>query len=261
MNEFWLYNIKELINKDNITKLVPLKNDSFVEQLNTLSRSIIVITLFAFLLTRSLRYLLTGLLCLLAIIIVFKSKSKLTKEGFLPGMPGMPPGAPGGMPGMPGAPGGMPGAPGGMPGMPGMPGNEEPSALMELEKEVKEREKMFKKMEKENNKRTMPSKKNPLMNVLLPEIQDDPDRLPAAKSYEPKIEKKINKAASDPKLFSDLGDNISFNQSMRNFYTTASSTVPNSQRDFANFCYGNMASCKDNDYIQCNKNNERYTRF
>ena len=77
MTEFWLYNIQELINKDNITKLVPLKNDSFVEQLNTLSRSIIVITLFAFLLTRSLRYLLTGVLCLLAIIIVFKSKSKL----------------------------------------------------------------------------------------------------------------------------------------------------------------------------------------
>ena len=253
MTEFWLNNIQELINKDNITKLVPSKNDSFVEQLNTLSRAIIAITLFAFLLTRSFRYLLTGLLCLLAIVIVFKSKGKETKEGFLPGMGGMP-----GMPGMPGSPGAMPGMTAG-PG--GMPSNEEPSALVELEKEVKEREEMFKKREKENNKRTMPNKKNPLMNVLLPQIQDDPDRLPAAKSYEPKIEKKINKAAADPKLFGDLGDNISFVQSMRNFYTTASSTVPNSQRDFANFCYGNMASCKDNDYLQCYKNNERYTRF
>ena len=252
MTEFWLNNIQELVNKDAITKIIPSKEDSFVEQLNTLSRAIIVATFIAFVITRSLRFLLTGVLCLLAVIIVFKSKSKSNKkEGFLPGL-GMPAG-PGGMPGMPAGPGGMPGMPGA--------GAGEPSALVELEKQEKEREEMFKKREKENNKRTMPTKDNPLMNVLLPQIQDDPHRLPAAKSYEPKIEKKINKAAADPKLFGDLGDNISFVQSMRNFYTTASSTVPNSQRDFANFCYGNMASCKDNDYLQCNKNNERYTRF
>ena len=266
MTEFWLNNIGSLINKENILKLVPSKDDSFEEQLNSLTRTVLIVTLSIFAFTRSFKYLLSGLLCVLAIVIVYKSKSK--KEGFLPGMPGMPGGGPpGGMPGMPGGgpPGGMPGMPGGGPpgGMPGMPGGapQQPASLIELEKIEKNREEMFKKREKENKKRTMPTKKNPLMNVLLPQIQDDPHRPQAAKSYEPKVEKKINDVAADPRIFSDLGDNINFIQSMRNFYTTASSTVPNSQKDFAEFCYGNMASCKDNDYLQCYKNNERYIKI
>jgi len=40
---------------------------------------------------------------------------------------------------------------------------------------------------------------------------------------------------------------------MRQFYTTANTMVPNSQKDFAQFCYGNMASCKDGDVEMCLK--------
>ena len=102
-----------------------------------------------------------------------------------------------------------------------------------------------------------PTKKNPLMNVLLPEIQYDPQRKSAAPAFNPAVEKEINESVADPRLFLDLGDNIAFDQSMRNFYATANTTIPNNQTAFAEFCYGNMPSCKDGDYLQCSKNNYR----
>ena len=67
-----------------------------------------------------------------------------------------------------------------------------------------------------------PTQKNPLMNVLLPEIQYNPQRkAAAAPAFNPTVEKNINKEVADPRLFLDLGDNIAFDQSMRNFYATA----------------------------------------
>ena len=56
------------------------------------------------------------------------------------------------------------------------------------------------------------------------------------------------------KLFNDLGDKFQFEQSMRQFYSTANTRVPNNQKDFAQFCYGNMASCKEGDEFMCEKN-------
>ena len=100
-----------------------------------------------------------------------------------------------------------------------------------------------------------PTQKNPLMNVLLPEIQYNPQRKPAAPAFNPTVEKNINKKVADPRLFLDLGDNIAFDQSMRNFYATANTTIPNDQKAFAEYCYGTMPSCRGGDYLQCSKNN------
>ena len=55
--------------------------------------------------------------------------------------------------------------------------------------------------------------------------------------------------------YQDLGDNLAFEHSMRNFYAMPNTTIPNNQKEFAEFCYGNMPSCKDGDYFQCEKNN------
>ena len=44
-----------------------------------------------------------------------------------------------------------------------------------------------------------PKKENPFMNVLLPEIKDNPKRKPAAPSFNPIVERDINNAAgNDP---------------------------------------------------------------
>ena len=110
-----------------------------------------------------------------------------------------------------------------------------------------------------------PSKENPLQNVLPLDIEKNPKRKPAAPAYHPQVEEKINKVAEkigfDKKLFSDLGDNISFQNSMRNFYSMPNTRVPNAQKSFALFCYGDMKSCKEGDKVQCVKNTNRYTNF
>ena len=108
---------------------------------------------------------------------------------------------------------------------------------------------------------TTPSKENPLMNVMLPEIQDNPKRNMAAPSFAPKVEKEINDSVKenlDPRLFQDLGDNIEFESSMRSFYTTANTQVPNDHIAFAEFCYGGMKSCKEGDGLACDAKNYRH---
>jgi len=108
---------------------------------------------------------------------------------------------------------------------------------------------------------TSPTKKNPLMNVLLPERKDNPKRKPAAPAFNKEVEKEINEKTADPRLFLDLGDKINFDSSMRNFYATANTTIPNDQKGFAEFCFGNMPSCKEGDGLQCTKDNPRYTNY
>jgi len=112
---------------------------------------------------------------------------------------------------------------------------------------------------------TTPTAKNPLGNVLLPEIKYNPKRPAAAPSFNPEVEKEINKSAGnvgpDPRLFLDLGDTLSFEQSMQRFYTTANSRVANDQTAFAKFCYGDMPSCKEGNGLQCLKDNPRWINY
>ena len=105
---------------------------------------------------------------------------------------------------------------------------------------------------------TMPTQENPVMNVLMNEYTDNPTRKPAAPVYNEDVHLEMNqkaKSKTDKRLFKNLGDNISFENSMRNFYAMPNTEIPNNQKDFALFCYGNMPSCKDGDDLQCSKNN------
>ena len=113
---------------------------------------------------------------------------------------------------------------------------------------------------------------NPLGNVQLPEIQFNPTRDKAPLAATKKQEKTINQNTKemiintsfkdDPelgkKLFKDLGDEINFDRSMLNFHTTANTTIPNDQKGFAEFCYGDMPSCKDGSALACEKGAFKY---
>ncbi len=104
---------------------------------------------------------------------------------------------------------------------------------------------------------TLPTKKNPVMNILMNEYSENPTRKPAAPAYNDEVHEEINEKAQsrDKRLYKNLGDNLSFENSMRNFYAMPNTQIPNNQKDFALFCYGNMPSCKDGDALQCSKNN------
>ena len=109
-----------------------------------------------------------------------------------------------------------------------------------------------------SEEQTIPTVINPLMNVLPNEIRENPNRGEASKSYLDDVAEDINNNTKeqikqinhdnkdiDKKLFKNLGDNLEFEHSMRNYYTMPNTTVPNNQEDFAYFCYGNMGHDKE----------------
>ena len=60
-----------------------------------------------------------------------------------------------------------------------------------------------------------------------------------------------DKTNIDERLFKDLGDSFVFDQSMRTWNSTPNTTIPNDQKSFAEYCYGDMISCKDGDEFAC----------
>ena len=75
---------------------------------------------------------------------------------------------------------------------------------------------------------TMPSKANPFMNVLLTEINDNPDRADAAPTNRRDVKAEVYKsfqATSD--IYMDTTDLFDQAQAMRTFHTMQSAKVPN----------------------------------
>ena len=75
---------------------------------------------------------------------------------------------------------------------------------------------------------TSPTAENPFMNVLLTEIQDDPERPDAAPTNRRDVKAEVYKsfqATSD--LYMDTTDLFDQAQAMRTFHTLQSSKVPN----------------------------------
>jgi hypothetical protein len=107
--------------------------------------------------------------------------------------------------------------------------------------------------------RTVPTEKNPLMNVLLPEINGNPNRGKAL-AHTPKTEKKIMekvKKGLDPRIYRGTNNELDLEYSMRQFYTNPSTTVPNNQEEFATFCYGDMISAKEGNKVALARHNPR----
>ena len=261
---FWFDDPTVLFNKSNILSLWPLKEQDLNQKLNSITRLIIVLTLIGYIFTKNIKILITSVITLIVLVILQKNRSptlikkkinrinlgKHKKEGFE---------------------------------------NEKWNSKVDKnsgktyyinkitgETSWEKPEDFKPKMKKEDKKDikeqfVQPSKSNPLMNVLLTDIKDTPQRKDAAPSFNKDIKKKIDKHAKnngiDQKIYLDLGDNISYEKnmkhdiSMQRFYTTANSRVANDQTAFAKFCYGNMPSCKDGDAIQCDKNNERWINY
>lgn len=95
---------------------------------------------------------------------------------------------------------------------------------------------------------TDPNKNNPMMNVMPMDIKNNPRRPPAQPSYKGCVKRNISKNIRknlDPRLFCDLGDELSFSHFERRLHTMPNSQIPNNQKKFAEFCYGNTAIVKD----------------
>ena len=119
---------------------------------------------------------------------------------------------------------------------------------------------------------TEPDSSNPFGNVLVTDYDYNPDKKPAPPAFNKNVEVDILKQAKQfvadanpdhpdiaDKLFKDAGSELMFEQSLRPFTSNPSTTIPNDQSGFADFCYGSMISCKEGNQFACARNLSRYT--
>ena len=215
--QFWSNDPTILFNKDYIFELWPTTNMSYEQKLNAITRLIIVITILGFILTRSTRILIVGLVTVSLIFVLYKMREQKVSrknEGFE------------------------------------VQGNQVTGLFDKKMKTITNPvtlESVVSTEFQEGNK------KNPFSNVLLTDIMDDPDRKAAPPSFNPEIEEKITKDVkksvqfmnpginnTNKQLFGDLWNNFELDQSNRIFYSTANTRVTNDQGAFAKYLYDDL---------------------
>ena len=121
------------------------------------------------------------------------------------------------------------------------------------------------------------NKKNPFGNVLLTEINSNPNRPSAAPAFNPEVYDEINNSVkrqtqmlnpsidgTNKQIYGDLYENYNLDNSMMRFYTTANTRVANDQGAYGEWLYGNMPSAKEDNIegnIQRVKDNLRYNLY
>jgi hypothetical protein len=241
--QFWSNDPTILFKKNSIFELWPSSNMSYEQKLNAITRIIILISVLGYMLTKSFRILIVGLITLIAIVFLYKMKkqqisSKIMKEGFTADT------------------------------LSGLQTSNAESIIKltpeTLDSAIK-------------SEFQVGNKKNPFSNVLLTDIMDNPDRKPAPPSFNVDIDEDITKNIkktvqllnpginnTSKQLYGDLWQNFELDQSNRAFFTTANTRVTNDQTAFANFLYGNMPSGKssgpDGDFARV-QDNYRYTMY
>ena len=247
---FWSENPNILLNNDFLFELFPVENMSFEQKLNAISRTIVLLSLVTFFYTKSIRILLIGMVSLFFIFMLHKSKSvdakeiqqKKNGEGFADSLS--------------------------TPASESMPASGSmPASLSTPAKQLYKTTDMMNVFKK-------PDSTNPFGNVLVTDYINDPQRKPAPPAFNENVNLEIVEQAkefvrkSNPdqpditeKLFKDLGDEYVFEQSLRPFTSNPSTTIPNDQQSFSEFCYGSMVSCKEGNAFACAKKVARYNNY
>lgn len=218
---FWTNDPTILLNKESILQFWPNKSMSFETKLNAISRLIIFMSILGFVFTRKFNLLIIGLITLLIIISLYKLRKQ--------------------------------------------------SVIHSLIKKEGFRVNISTANANTTNILTDPvtlkqflrsefhptTKKNPFGNVLLTDINDDPNRLAAAPSFNPDVCDEINKSVkkqtqllnpniinTNKQLYGDLKDNYDLDNSMMRFHSMPNTRVTNDANAFAMYLYGNMPSSK-----------------
>lgn len=229
---FWSDNPNVIFDSKYIGEFFPVDSMTYNQKLNAISRTVIILTILSFVFTSRVRVIVIGLFCLFAIYAmhyyhtkedkkVLEIKRKMT-EGFELQNP----------------------------------------ALEVLQGYPVDRANTF----------DEPSDSNPFSNVLLPDYEYNPEKKPAPPAFNSTVNHSILDQAKQlvvgqnpgqpdiaNKLFKDLGEQFEFEQSLQPFYSNSSTTIPNDQAGFADFCYGSMVSCKEGNLFACARNLDRHT--
>ena len=219
---FWTNEPTILFNKEYIFELWPTTDMCYEQKLNAVTRLVILISILGYILTMSKRILVVGFLTLIVIFVLFKMrKQKITKEMVNEGFKVL------------------------------TRENSEqadPSFVNPVTLES-----VLKADYKEGNR------KNPFSNVLLTQIEDDPERKSAPPSFNVDVDEDITKNVkrsvqmmnpgiknTNKQLFGDLYQQFELTQSNRQFFSTPNTRVqPGDQASFSQYLYGTMYSAKE----------------
>lgn len=232
---FWSNEPTILMNKNYINELWPTPKMSYEQKLNAVSRLVIILSVLGFIFTMSVKMLIMGFVTLIVLFALYateKKPTKLSKEFLQEGFSN--------------------------------------SKTVDGQKIIHpETLQTFLKSQFEEN-----TKLNPMANVLLTDIQDNPNRKSAPPAFNVDVHEDITKSTkkmvqklnpgiknTNKQLFGDLGEKWNLDQSMRSFYSTASTKVANDQGAFAQFLYGNMPSAKEGDPFALLQDNPRYNLY
>jgi hypothetical protein len=241
--QFWSNDPTVLFNKEYILELWPTTNMCYEQKLNSITRLIILITILGYILTMSERILLVGGLTLAVIFVLFTMrKHKITKEMLNEGFK--------------------------------VQGNEVTGMFDKKSDSYVNPVTLDSVLKSEFKEGT---KKNPFSNVLLTQINDDPERKSAPPAFnvdcDEDITKNIKRAVqmmnpgiknTNKQLFGDLFQEFELDQSNRAFFSTANTRVENDQSAYAQFLFGQMPSAKESTpegNMQRVADNYRYTLY
>jgi hypothetical protein len=242
--QFWTNEPTVLFNKEYMFELWPTSDMCYEQKLNAITRLVILITILGYVSTTSTRILVVGILTLAVIFGLFKMrKQKLTNQMLNEGF--------------------------------NIQGNQVTGMFDKKTDSYVNPVTLDTVLKSEFKEGT---KKNPFSNVLLTQINGDPERKSAPPSFnisvDEDITKNIKKAVqmmnpgiknTNQQLYGDLWQQFELDQSNRAFFSTANTTVPpGDQPSFAQYLYGNMPSAKESTpdgNMQREKDNYRYTLY
>jgi hypothetical protein len=226
---FWGENPNVLFHNVYMFEFFPVEGMTYEQKLNAITRAMLILTVICFVITKSLRSILFSLVTLGAIYMLnhYHNKERKNNENKKEGF-------------------------------------EDAPIADELFKKynIPVPEGIF----------TEPDSSNPFGNVLVTDYDYNPDKKPAPPAFNKNVEKDLLTQAKQlvadanpdhpdiaDKLFKDAGSELMFEQSLRPFNSNPSTTIPNDQAGFAEFCYGNMISCKEGNEFACARNLARHT--
>jgi hypothetical protein len=238
--QFWTNEPTILFNKDYVFELWPTTDMCYEQKLNAITRLVILITILGYVSTTSTRILVIGALTLAVIFGLFKMrKQKLTNQMLNEGF------------------------------------RNEVTGFFDKKTDSYENPVTLDTVLKSEFKEG--TKKNPFSNVLLTQINGDPERKSAPPSFNVDVDEDITtnvkKAVqmmnpgiknTNKQLYGDLWQQFELDQSNRAFFSTANTRVENDQSAFSNYLYGNMPSAKESTpegNMQREKDNYRYTLY
>ena len=104
-----------------------------------------------------------------------------------------------------------------------------------------------------NEQVVYPTVNNPFMNVLEDDYLERPDReIPKDILCDPNIKNEINQDFESGLVDIDV---FGRSNSQRQYYTVPVTTIPNKQKNLANWLYNTPKTCKESNGLQCVGNN------